>query len=33
MEVAREVQIDLLHWQHLGIAAAGSTTLDAEAGA
>ena len=31
MEVAREVQIDLLHRQHLGIAASGSTALDAEA--
>ena len=31
MEVAREVQVDLLHRQHLGIAATGSTALDAEA--
>ena len=33
MEVACEVQVYLLHWQHLGIAATGSTALDAEAGA
>ena len=33
MEVAREVKVDLLHGQHLGIAAAGSAALDAEAGA
>ena len=31
VEVAREVQVDLLHRQHLGIAATSSTTLDAKA--
>ena len=31
VEVAREVQVDLFHGQHLGIAAAGRTALDAEA--
>ena len=32
MEVACEVQVDLLHRQHLGIAATSGTTLDTEAG-
>ena len=30
MEVACEVQVNLLHGQHLGISATGSTALDAE---
>ena len=33
MEVAREVQVDLLHGQYLGIAATRRTALHAEAGA
>ena len=33
MEVAGEVEVDVLHRYHLGIAAAGGTALDAEAGA
>ncbi len=33
MEVAREVQVDLLHGDHLGVPAAGSAALDAEHGA
>ncbi len=32
VEIAGEVQIDVLHRHHLGIAAAGGTALDAEAG-
>ena len=31
MEIAGEVEVDLLHRQHLGIAATSSTALDAEA--
>ena len=31
MEIAREVEVDLVHWQHLGIAATSSATLHAEA--
>ena len=31
MEVAGKVQVDLLHREHLGIAATGSSALDAEA--
>jgi rRNA processing protein Krr1/Pno1 len=31
VEVAREVQVDVLHGHHLGIAAAGRAALDAEA--
>ena len=30
MKVAREVQVDFLHGQHLGITTAGSAALDAE---
>ena len=33
VEVAREVQVDALHGQHLGVSAAGSAALHAEAGA
>ena len=33
MEVACEVQVDALHRQHLGVAAAGCAALHAEAGA
>ena len=32
MEIARKVQVDLLHRQHLGITATSSSPLDAEAG-
>ena len=32
MEVTREMQIDFLHRQHLGIAATSSTALDTETG-
>ena len=31
MEVASEVEVDLIHWQYLGITATGSTALHAEA--
>ena len=33
MEIAGEMQVDVLHRHDLGIAAAGRTALDAEAGA
>ena len=33
VEVAGEVQVDVFHRHHLGIAAAGGAALDAEAGA
>ena len=31
MEVASEMEVDLIHWQYLGITATGSTTLHSEA--
>ena len=33
VEIAGEVEVDVLHWHHLGIAAAGRAALHAEAGA